>query len=245
MTTPTIDTLLRLVPDSPDLVLQSLSTGNASLASASDFSGYSLLHAAASYAKLDLLRTLVNTYNVSPNIKDSDGETPLFVAETEDVVRVLIEELGADADVVNDEGVSALENARVNMEEDGGTWGDVVRYLESRGAGQQSTNATLNGTSHPPSSLSHSSSADQNGRLRHPPPLPDGIRLTGMTAVPEGSAEELGEADPEFRRRIEELAAREDFETQEGQNELRKLVEDAIGGLGGDADQRNTRRRVD
>jgi hypothetical protein len=36
------------------------------------------------------------------------------------------------------------------------------------------------------------------------------------------------DVDPEFRRRIEELAERGDFEAPSGQADLRKLVEDAI-----------------
>ncbi|EQK97512.1 ankyrin repeat-containing protein [Ophiocordyceps sinensis CO18] len=36
------------------------------------------------------------------------------------------------------------------------------------------------------------------------------------------------EVDPEFRRRIEELAQRDDFNTPPGQADLRKLVEDAL-----------------
>jgi hypothetical protein len=50
------------------------------------------------------------------------------------------------------------------------------------------------------------------------------------------------EVDPEFRRRIEELAAREDFDTAEGQARLRRLVEDTLAGerLG---EERNVRPR--
>jgi hypothetical protein len=50
--------------------------------------------------------------------------------------------------------------------------------------------------------------------------------------------------DPELRRRIEELAAREDFQTAEGQAELRRLVEEAIGGQGF-SDERSVRPRQD
>jgi uncharacterized protein len=50
--------------------------------------------------------------------------------------------------------------------------------------------------------------------------------------------------DPEFRRRIEELAARADFETPEGQAELRRLVEEAVTGEGL-SEERNVRPRQD
>ena len=58
--------------------------------------------------------------------------------------------------------------------------------------------------------------------------------------------EEAGDApDPEFRRMIEELAAREDFQSEEGQRQLRELVTQAVMGMGtGDAD-RSVRRRVE
>lgn len=50
-----------------------------------------------------------------------------------------------------------------------------------------------------------------------------------VTAVPT-EHEEAGEPDPAFRRRIEELAARENFESDEGQQELRALITDAVRG---------------
>ena len=48
------------------------------------------------------------------------------------------------------------------------------------------------------------------------------------------------EVDQEFQRRIEEFAQRDDFNTPEGQADLRKLVEDAMAdqGLG---EVRNTK----
>jgi len=50
--------------------------------------------------------------------------------------------------------------------------------------------------------------------------------------------------DPEFRRRIEELAARDDFQTELGQRELKNLVTEAVGGLAADNGERNVRRRL-
>ena len=53
--------------------------------------------------------------------------------------------------------------------------------------------------------------------------------------------------DPEFRAKIEALAAREDFNTAQGQEELRKLVAEAVGDLGGAIEEpdRAVRRRID
>jgi hypothetical protein len=55
---------------------------------------------------------------------------------------------------------------------------------------------------------------------------------------------EAGEVvDPEFRRRIEELASREDFQSEDGQRQLRELVTAA---LRGQVDpERNVRQRTD
>jgi len=64
-----------------------------SLASKQDEHGYSLLHAAASYNHVSLLRALVNELNVDVNLKDEDGETCLFVVETVEVAKCLVEEL--------------------------------------------------------------------------------------------------------------------------------------------------------
>ena len=53
--------------------------------------------------------------------------------------------------------------------------------------------------------------------------------------------------DPEFRRRIEELAAREDFQSEQGQADLRHLVEDVVSGMREEqrGQDRSTRQRTD
>ena len=53
-----------------------------------------------------------------------------------------------------------------------------------------------------------------------------------------------GEPDPEFRRRIEELASRDDFQGDEGQRELRSLVSDAVSGLTSEGQGPAVRRRM-
>lgn len=238
MTTPTIDTLLRLVPDSPASVLTSLSS-HPTLASTADSTGYTLLHAAASYSQLDLLRALVQTYHVPVNITDSEGETPLFATETVAAARCLVDELGADVEVCNEEGVSVLENARENVE-DGGEWVAVAEYLAGR---VEEGSARGNGVNGHASTEDGAAVNGANG-VHAPPPLPPGVRITGMRQVAE--EQDVGEApDPEFRRRIEELAARDDFQGEEGQNELKRLVEDAIGGLRQSNGEREVRQRTE
>ena len=105
---PTIDVLLNAVPDHPQTVLAHLAR-HPHLAGAQDSHGYSLLHAAASYSHPALLRALVQTYSVSPDLVDEDGETPLFVCEAVDVARCLVEELGATVAWRNKEGQTAEE----------------------------------------------------------------------------------------------------------------------------------------
>ncbi|KAK7206048.1 ankyrin repeat-containing domain protein [Myxozyma melibiosi] len=91
--------------------------------------GYTALHAAASYGHHDLLRLLVKRGG-DVNILDEDGETPLFVVEKVETAKVLIEELGADWKVKNDEGVTAREKLQKDVEEDGEPFEEVVGYLK-------------------------------------------------------------------------------------------------------------------
>ena len=62
-------------------------------------------------------------------------------------------------------------------------------------------------------------------------------------AAPEENVVEGQEPDPEFRRRIEELASSENFQSEEGQKELRDLIIDAVRDVSNE--DRDVRRRVD
>ncbi|KAF2797210.1 hypothetical protein K505DRAFT_236046 [Melanomma pulvis-pyrius CBS 109.77] len=211
---PTIDLLLNLIDTRPQSILTSLSA-HPQLASASDSHGYSLVHAAVSYAQLPVLRELVQTYNVDVNLLDEDGETPLFAAEKTDVARCLVEELGADWRVRNAEGKTAEE--KVGEEE--GEAHEVYQYLKS----VRETSEGVEG-------------------IHAPPPLPNGVKVN----VGSMEEEDAGDApDPEIRRRIEELAARDDFQTEEGQRQLRELVSEVVTGMGAEQAGRNVRRRAD
>jgi len=177
-----------------------------SLASAQDEHGYSLVHAAASYNHIDLLRTLVNEFSVNVNVRDEDGETPLFVVETVEAARVLVEELHANTGIMGSDGLTAREKIEAE-----GDFPAVAEYLKEReevhGQGQGQGGLAAN-----------------EFNPRQPPPPGMSVRIGTLE-----EAEDIpSEADPEFRRRIEELAARDDFDTPEGQAELRRLVEDAV-----------------
>ncbi|KAF1817347.1 hypothetical protein P152DRAFT_15781 [Eremomyces bilateralis CBS 781.70] len=228
-----IDVLLNLVPQHPDKVLSHLST-YPDLAAAADANGYTLMHAAASYGHVDLLRTLATQYHVSPDIADPDQETPLFAVEELRVARCLVEELGARTDWVNEEG----RTARERIEEEG-EFPELAVWLKSResGASGRETRVTEAEEGVGVETLA----GTEGSVLNRPPPLPEGMQVN-MSMEAE-QPEELS-PDPEFRRRIEELAAREDFQSEEGQAELRRLVTEAVTGLGGEP-EREVRRRLD
>lgn len=220
---PTIDLLLNLVPERPEVVLEKLQAFP-DLARKQDQHGYSLVHAAASYGHVDLLKALINEFSVDPNIKDEDGETALFSVEDVTMAKELLS-LGTDPEARNDEGQIAADKLADDDEQPA-----VAAYLREIGG----SSTSINGSASLPNG-----NADE---AHHPPPLPEGLELNIGTMMPEEEA-----ADPEFRRRIEELAARSDFETEEGQEELRRIIIDALSGsASGDAQGPPTsRRRID
>ncbi|KAI9761387.1 MAG: hypothetical protein M4579_001037 [Chaenotheca gracillima] len=207
------------------------------LASSQDFSGYSLVHAAASYGHVPLLRQLVNEFHVDVNIQDHDEETALFQVENVEVANVLVEQLNADKGIRNNEGMTAAEKI-----ESEGDWPLVAAYLldnDATASGESSTRSMAEGQQ-------PSAEATEGDNVRHAPPLPPNV------SIDVGTMEELAPADdavvdPELRRRIEDLASREDFQSEAGQSELRDLITAAVRGhvVDGNADERDTRRRTD
>lgn len=222
---PTIDRLLNLAADQPALVLSQLELFP-QLASQKDAHGYSLVHAAASYGHETLLKALINDFRVDPNIADEDGETALFSVEEMRMAQQLLD-LGVDRERKNDEGVTAAEKLSDEDEQP-----EIAAFLKqdtTGGAPSASQNAAQ-------------TNGEQNG-VHPPPPLPEGLQLNVGT-MPAGEAGE--EPDPEFRRRIEELAARPDFQTEAGQRELRELITDAVSGIANEGEApAASRRRVE
>ncbi|CAI6087626.1 unnamed protein product [Clonostachys chloroleuca] len=200
--------------NSPDLL--PLLRENPALASAQDEHGYSLIHAAASYNHLDLLRTLVNEFKVNVDLKDEDNETALFVVETVKAAKVLVEELAADTLHRGSEGLTAREKIEAE-----GDYPEVAAYLSTIEA-KKDIEKTIEEVL--PETI---------------PPPPEGMKVTVGTI---DETQDIPEVDTEFRRRIEELAQREDFDTAQGQDELRKLVQDAVLGQGL-GDERNVRTK--
>lgn len=214
---------LLLAADKPDQVL-ALLRQQPDLASVQDEHGYSLLHAAASYGHVGLLRSLINDFHVNVNLKDEDGETALFVCETQECARILVEEFNVDTTIRGEEGMTARE--KIVAEEE---FPEVAVYLMIHEFG------SAEGTN---TSIASASASDIIGQA---PPLPEGVKVDIGTI----SEAELGidAPDPEFRRRIEELATRPDFEGEAAQNELRQLVAEALGSRS--AEERNVRQRRD
>ena len=234
----TIDRLLNLVPDRPDTVLQHLSS-QPDLASAQDLSGYSLLHAAASYGHLDLVRKLITDYRVDVNIADEDGDTPLAAVETVEMARLLVEDFHADLHTRNQEGQTPEE--KIDSEEE---FPLVAAYLREAGAGgagaAASTIAQTGGAN-----LSASALNGTTNGVHHPPRVPPGISDVRIGTTTEPIDDDFV-PDPEFRRRIEELAARPDFQSEQGQADLRSLVQDGVSGMRDSSTQeRSTRPRID
>ncbi|MCJ1387493.1 hypothetical protein MMC18_000336 [Xylographa bjoerkii] len=194
------------------------------LALSQDEHGYSCMHAAASYNHLDLLRILVTEFKADVNIRDEDGETALFVVETVEAAHVLLEELNADPTITNADGVTAEEKIRAE-----GDYPVIADYLLQTRARTVSSRDTGRATS---------------SGAQHLPPLPPNVTINVGTL----DSADMGEGnyqtpDPEFRRRIEELATRDDFEGEQGQRDLRDLIKDAVRGVGSD-EEREVRRRV-
>ena len=216
--------------NSPNLL--PLLRSNPTLASSQDEHGYSLMHAAASYNHNDILRTLVREFHVDVNIKDEDGETALFVVETIEAAQTLLEELKIDATITNEEGMTAEEKIRVE-----GDYPTIAEYLRESRTREIGTNGTEG------RQAENGVDASVNGGSHRPPPLPPNVTVNVATV---DATIAVGEeaVDPEFRRRIEELAAREDFQGAEGQNELRELIKDAVRGVGADG-ERDVRRRLE
>ncbi|KIY64553.1 ankyrin [Cylindrobasidium torrendii FP15055 ss-10] len=72
-----------------------------------DDNTYTPMHAAASYNHIDLLEFLV-LHGGDVNIADEDGDTPLYVVESIETARWLVEH-GAIIERTNNEGLSPAE----------------------------------------------------------------------------------------------------------------------------------------
>ncbi|KAI8074120.1 ankyrin repeat-containing domain protein [Gongronella butleri] len=83
--------------------------------------GYTPIHAAVSYNQKEVLEYLLN-HGGDINVEDSDKDTPLYVCESVDMAKFMLDR-GASAEHKNDEGISPAQNAW-----DEG-WKDVAQLL--------------------------------------------------------------------------------------------------------------------
>jgi hypothetical protein len=84
---------------------------------AKDQHGYTALAAAVSYGHKDLLALLVEKGS-DVNVRDEQGDTPLFVCESIEMARLLVQTYDADISMQNDAGFTASEQIRQDNDED-------------------------------------------------------------------------------------------------------------------------------
>jgi len=141
-------------------------------------------------------------------------------------------ELGSDITWKNAEGLTAEE--KIEGEDE---FPLVAAFLRQHGSSNPAAAVVAQGAE---VITAASTGQDPGGVLGRPPPLPEGLQVNiGTMQEPQE-----GEVDPEFRRRIEELASRDDFQGEEGQRQLRELVTEAVTGLREDTNERDVRRRI-
>lgn len=182
---------------------------------AADEFTYTPLHAAASYGHLDILRFLLSHPSApsgAANTTDSDGDTPLFVCETVDAARCLIEEFGADAAHKNAEGLSAAQQAMENEHE------ELASYI-----------AGVTGES-----LQDIEEEEEEGENEEVELDEDEVPRTSATAT-ELTAEQQAEQDArldaqtdQLMARVGEIMTRAEREGFDPEDELRTLVSESV-----------------
>lgn len=175
---------------------------------AADEFTYTPLHAAASYGHLDILRYLL-THPSAPsnavNTTDSDLDTPLFVCETVETARCLIEEFSADAKHKNSEGLTAAQQALENEHE------ELAQYI-----------ASVTGESlEQQEDEDEREDEDENGV-----PRAGGQELTAEEQAAED--ERLDAHTEQLMARVGEIMTRAEREGFDPEDELRTLVSESV-----------------
>lgn len=97
--------------------------GNGTNVNAKDENGYTPLHAASEYGRLELIEYLVEQ-GADVNIRDNDGDTPLHAAESPIVAEVLIK-AGANSRSTNNDGLTPLDKAREEQD-----FPELIEFLQ-------------------------------------------------------------------------------------------------------------------
>jgi ankyrin repeat protein len=84
---------------------------------ATDDNGYALLHAAASYNQIVILRFLLGQPNINVNVADNDGDSPLHYSGNGQTAQILFEVGKANPQQVNKDGKTALQAKQEELNE--------------------------------------------------------------------------------------------------------------------------------
>eukprot|EP00571_Detonula_confervacea_P011639 CAMPEP_0172313072 /NCGR_PEP_ID=MMETSP1058-20130122/19287_1 /TAXON_ID=83371 /ORGANISM="Detonula confervacea, Strain CCMP 353" /LENGTH=169 /DNA_ID=CAMNT_0013026663 /DNA_START=59 /DNA_END=568 /DNA_ORIENTATION=+ len=83
---------------------------------AADSNGFTFLHAACGYCRVEVIQWLLESRTVDVNARDGDGDTPLHHCDDAVSAKILIEG-GADHQLQNDEGKTSLEVKEEELQE--------------------------------------------------------------------------------------------------------------------------------
>lgn len=194
-----------------DVVEAILSKNHELDANSKDPNGYTPVHAAAAYGHINLLRKLCEQHNGDINVRDNDGDTPLHHCEDVNTARVIIEELGGNITLINEEGKTALQSFEEDAE-----FPELIEYMRIQ-----------SGIPHDQDSL-----GVDKAQLEQ---FKDSIRYTL-----ENEAEDLNDPESQARRqKLEQILQGENAE-QELENYIRDIIRSQIiSGQGAEHGQEN------
>ncbi|TKY85154.1 hypothetical protein EX895_006234 [Sporisorium graminicola] len=179
---------------------------------AADEFTYTPLHAAASYGHLDILRYLLSHPSAptsAVNTTDSDLDTPLFVCETVESARCLIEEFSADAKHKNADGLTAAQQALENEHE------ELAQYIASV------TGESLEDAVEEEDEEEDAAEEDENGVPRSDAPQ--------LTAEQRAEEDERLDAQADLlMSRVGEIMTRAERDGTDPEPELRTLVSESV-----------------
>ena len=82
-----------------------------------DENGFTFVHAAAAYSRINVLRWLFTQDDVDVNAQDADGDTPLHHCDEVEAAKCLVEEGKADITIKNSNGYTARDAKEEELQE--------------------------------------------------------------------------------------------------------------------------------